>query len=300
MDNNGEYLNEWSFKTTESEISRHFAKLGSGPKKLAIEESSLAYWFSQLAYKYFDEILICDPRENALISRSAQKSDSADTYKLCRLLRLGELKRVYHPREDHRAIFKAAAQHYLDLTDDQIKIKQRLKAKYRTWGVPEVGGTTLYSKQGRKSYLNEVKSSVIKNQLSRFYHMLDNTIEQQEAAFHEMQRLGKRYPEINIDISFDNREIDMVEEGVDLVIRITRETDIKFAGRLLSSCRIPLVASPDYWKKHGKPEHPGELLSEFPQPGVVRNDEVLGCGVKDAHRLQEGCDDDGSGGMEGA
>lgn len=69
----------------------------------------------------------------------------------------------------------------------------------------------------------------------------------------------KRYPEINIDISFDNREIDMVEEGVDLVIRITRETDIKFAGRLLSSCRIPLVASPDYWKRHGKPEHPGEL-----------------------------------------
>lgn len=69
----------------------------------------------------------------------------------------------------------------------------------------------------------------------------------------------QRYPEINIKLSLNNREIDMIEEGVDLVIRITRNTDIELAGRLLSHCRIPLVASPGYWKKHGKPKHPREL-----------------------------------------
>ena len=53
-----------------------------------------------------DEIYVCDPRENALISQNARKSDRADVYNLCRLLRLDELKEVYHPTEDHRAVFK--------------------------------------------------------------------------------------------------------------------------------------------------------------------------------------------------
>jgi len=55
---------------------------------------------------------MCDPRHNALIGKSAHKSDTVDTPKLCRLLRLGERKRVYHPAEDHRAVFKAAVRAY--------------------------------------------------------------------------------------------------------------------------------------------------------------------------------------------
>ena len=89
------------------------------------------------------DIVISDPRENALIARNAMKGDKVDVKNLCRLLRLGELKRVYHPEDDHQAVFKAAVQHYLDLHNQQRAIKQKIKAKYRTWGVPEVHGISL-------------------------------------------------------------------------------------------------------------------------------------------------------------
>ena len=46
-----------------------------------------------------------------------------------RLIRLGELKRVYHAENEERAIFKAATQHYIDLRNQQIILKQ-LGRKY--------------------------------------------------------------------------------------------------------------------------------------------------------------------------
>ena len=60
---------------------------------------------------------MCDPRHNALISQSSHKDDREDAYKLCRLLRLGELKPAYHADQAHRAIFKDSVQLYLDLRD---------------------------------------------------------------------------------------------------------------------------------------------------------------------------------------
>jgi hypothetical protein len=44
---------------------------------------------------------------------------------------LGELKRVHHPAEDHRAVFRAAVQACLDLVREQVRLKQKIKAKYR-------------------------------------------------------------------------------------------------------------------------------------------------------------------------
>ena len=136
MDETGRYLDDWRFATTESELIRHVAAVKAPSKRLAIEEGPLAYWIAQTVRPYVEEVFICDPRENALIGRSAHKRDEVDTVKLCRLLRLGELKRVYHPMEDHRAVFKAEVQAYLDLADQQARLKQKIKAKYRAWGGP--------------------------------------------------------------------------------------------------------------------------------------------------------------------
>ena len=79
-------------------------------KILAIEEGPLAYWIVQTLRPFLTEVVICDPRETPLISRNAMKRDELDVKNLCRLLRLGELKKVYHPEDDERAIFKAAVQ----------------------------------------------------------------------------------------------------------------------------------------------------------------------------------------------
>jgi len=124
------------------------------------------------------------------------KRDKLDVKNLCRLLRLGELKQVYHPEDDHRAIFKAAVQQYLDFRNQQTIIKQKIKAKYRGWGVPDVYGISVYNPDKKEQYLKKVKATSVRKQLEHLYQLLRITKEMQVLALKEAKRLGQRYPEI--------------------------------------------------------------------------------------------------------
>jgi len=184
------------FDTSEKGIVKALGRFPAQRKFLALEESTLAHWAAQVAKPHVADVLICDPRHNALIYGGAVKRDPVDTEKLCRLLRLGELKRVYHAQEDHRAIFKAAVQHYIDLRNQQVVLKLKIKAMYRHWGVVRVPGEAVYSTEGRKEYLKQIKPAAVKNELKRLYAILDQTERMQALAAQEMKRLARRYPEI--------------------------------------------------------------------------------------------------------
>jgi DNA-binding transcriptional LysR family regulator len=56
-----------------------------------------------------------------------------------------------------------------------------------------------------------------------------------------------------------DRNVDLVEDGVDLAIRISRELSPMLAARTLCAMRYVLVASPQYLNKHGVPIHPTDL-----------------------------------------
>ncbi|MFC1461467.1 hypothetical protein ACFLQR_03005 [Verrucomicrobiota bacterium] len=196
MDAHGRFERTWTFATSEGELVRHVKGVEAGTKILAIEEGPLAYWIAQTLKSYVNELIIADPRENALISRNAMKRDPVDVQQLCRLLRMGELKRVYHPQDDQRAVFKAAVQQYLDFRDQETALKRKIKAKYRSWGVPDVEGKCVYNPKKRDGYLKEIKANAIKNQLSRLYVMLDHALVMQKLSLEEAKRLARRYPEI--------------------------------------------------------------------------------------------------------
>jgi len=196
MDFNGNFLGNNTFTTSEQNIIGAVKAVKAKEKYLTLEESNLAYWAAQVAKPYVTEVMPCDPKENALIYRSSNKRDKVDTKKLCRLLRLGELKQVYHPENDDRAIFKAAAQHYIDLRNQQIALKQKIKAKYRHWGVIDVAGEAVYSNVHRHDFLKCVKHLNVRNQLNRLYSVMDETESMQSLAFKSMKTLGRKYPEI--------------------------------------------------------------------------------------------------------
>ena len=196
MDTRGKLLFSERLPTSEAALISHIVAMKARRKELALEESSLAGWLAGALRDYVDELIVCDPRQNALISVNAHKNDYEDAYNLCRLLRLGELKPVYHPEQDHRAIFKSAVQHYLDLRDQQRSLKVRIKAKYQIAGVLRIDGARVYSKQHRASYLAQVPEGVRRSMLLHLYAILDATLEAQEEARGAMLRLGRRYPEI--------------------------------------------------------------------------------------------------------
>jgi DNA-binding transcriptional LysR family regulator len=70
---------------------------------------------------------------------------------------------------------------------------------------------------------------------------------------------SQRYPEVSLDMDFSDRRVNLIEEGIDLSIRITRRLESGDVARKLGSSRLLVVASPDYLARHGCPETPAEL-----------------------------------------
>ena len=196
MSGRGQFERSWRFKTSEEELIRHVEAVDAGTKILAIEEGSLTHWIAGTLRPYVTELIIADPRENHLVSRNAMKGDKVDVRQLCRLLRLGELKDVYHPEDDDRAVFKAAVKQYIDFRDQQTMVKRKLKAKFRTWGIQTLDGTTVYHVKKRSAFLAQVTHQAIRHQLERLYVLLDTALEMQGLALQEAVQLGSRYPEI--------------------------------------------------------------------------------------------------------
>ncbi len=64
---------------------------------------------------------------------------------------------------------------------------------------------------------------------------------------------------MSLDITLNDRVVDLVEEGYDVAIRITNRRDPQLVSRKLASTRIVLCASPGYLAAHGTPMHPREL-----------------------------------------
>jgi DNA-binding transcriptional LysR family regulator len=69
----------------------------------------------------------------------------------------------------------------------------------------------------------------------------------------------KLYPEVCISLYLDNRTVDMVEEGVDVALRIGRITDANLIVRKLRRIEMVVCATPAYWAEHGVPTHPDDL-----------------------------------------
>jgi DNA-binding transcriptional LysR family regulator len=73
-------------------------------------------------------------------------------------------------------------------------------------------------------------------------------------------RFAERYPEVGLDMDYSDRRVSLIEEGFDLSIRITRSLAANDVARKLGSAKLMVVAAPDYLSRHGRPQHPTDLL----------------------------------------
>lgn len=67
------------------------------------------------------------------------------------------------------------------------------------------------------------------------------------------------YPEIEVDMTMNDRFVDVIDEGYDLAVRIGRLGDSSLVARKLAPARMALCGSPAYFKKHGRPQTPEGL-----------------------------------------
>jgi DNA-binding transcriptional LysR family regulator len=86
---------------------------------------------------------------------------------------------------------------------------------------------------------------------------------------------ARAYPQVELDLDFSDRRVDVIEEGYDAVVRAGESADSRLMSRQLGQFQLQLVAAPTYLAQHGMPELPADLLRhtcllyKFPSSGKV-------------------------------
>ena len=68
-----------------------------------------------------------------------------------------------------------------------------------------------------------------------------------------------KYPEVSVDLESSMQMVDIVDEGIDIAIRMSALSDSSLIARKVEQRRIMVCASPDYLKEHGQPKTPEDL-----------------------------------------
>lgn len=72
-------------------------------------------------------------------------------------------------------------------------------------------------------------------------------------------RLLSRYQDLSVDLSMTDTVVDMVQDGLDLSIRVGEVADASLVARRIGSTTAVAVASAAYLEEHGEPAHPSDL-----------------------------------------
>ncbi|WP_248449334.1 LysR family transcriptional regulator [Sinorhizobium meliloti] len=75
-----------------------------------------------------------------------------------------------------------------------------------------------------------------------------------------MAKFMRAWPEVQLDLDFSDRLVDVVEEGFDAVIRTGQPSDSRLMSRNVGRFKLKIVASPDYLARWGVPETPDDLV----------------------------------------
>ncbi|QTD45264.1 LysR family transcriptional regulator [Ottowia testudinis] len=123
-------------------------------------------------------------------------------------------------------------------------------------------GQLLYDRSGPVLELVHMTTSALQERATRPGGRLTITAPHVLAHTGMSRLLGQfltLYPEVSLNLILSNRQIDLVEEGVDLAVRVGPIPDQNVIVRRLAQFERVLVASPAYWQAHGVPQHPREL-----------------------------------------
>ena len=119
-----------------------FLKGLRGSLHVTFEEGTWAAWLYDLIQPHVTELVVCNPRRNALL-KEGSKSDRIDARKLAELLRSNRVRAVYHGENGVRTL-KELSRSYLAISTDLIRVMTRVKAIYRSWVYPARGNRSMH------------------------------------------------------------------------------------------------------------------------------------------------------------
>src|SRR5207247_1024509 len=141
-----------------------------GTLSVTFEEGTWAAWLYDLLKPHVQKLVVCNPRKTALL-KDGNKNDRIDARKLADLLRLDNLKPVYHGQTGVRML-RELARSYLSLVKDLTRVMNRRKAMYRSWSIPCAGGDVYYTRH-RAEWLGKIREAGVRRRAEHLYQQLD-------------------------------------------------------------------------------------------------------------------------------
>src|SRR5258708_12000336 len=84
---------------------------------------------------------------------------------------MNRIKSVYHGEHGLRTL-KELARSYLTITKDLTRVMNRLKALYRSWGIP-CAGNEVYAPRHRSEWLSKITEAGVRRRAEHYYQQLD-------------------------------------------------------------------------------------------------------------------------------
>lgn len=160
-------------------------------KILIAEEGPMADWLYRNLAGAVDEMVICDPRRNKLVSQDGDKTNRIDGKKLAELSRAGLLRAVYHSDCQERVVLKQWVSLYHDRVRQAVREVNKLRARCRMWGLRPPRGC-LRNPKVREEWLKNLDCG-LEGQLRVLLLSLDCLSQQVQRCRREMVRRGKAY-----------------------------------------------------------------------------------------------------------
>jgi transposase len=190
LDSAGKLILECVLETKATTLLQFIQGL-RGSLRVTFEEGTCAAWLHDLLKPHVSEVLVCNPRKNALL-KVGNKSDRIDARKLADLLHGGHLSSVYHGENGVRTL-KELSRSYLTVTKDLSQVMNRLKAVYRSWAVPCVG-KLVYARQHRAQWLQKLPEAGVLRRAERLYQQLDMLRSLRQDARQELLAESRKHP----------------------------------------------------------------------------------------------------------
>src|SRR5246127_1285678 len=166
-------LGEESIVETKASTLLDFLHGLRGELHVTLEEGTWAAWLYDVLKPHVADIVVCNPRRNALL-KEGSKSDKIDARRLAELLRSGMLRAVYHG-ENGLGTLRELARSYLTISKDQARVMSRLKALYRSWGIP-CSGTQVYAPRHRDQWLSRITQPGVRRRAELLYQQMDGLL----------------------------------------------------------------------------------------------------------------------------
>jgi transposase len=161
-----------------------------GSLHVTFEEGTCAAWLYALLKPHVTQVLVCDPRKNALL-KVGNKSDRIDARKLAELLRSNLLRSVFHEDTGLRTV-KELARSYLTITKDLTRVMSRLKAIYRSLAIP-CASKQVYAPRHRAEWLEKITAAGVRRRAELYYQQLDALRSLQQQARKELLADGRKH-----------------------------------------------------------------------------------------------------------